>query len=128
VSVSEKNVAVYEGGNFENGWVTAKVRSFGNYSVMLDTTPPKITPVAFVAGQNLSSAKSISFRISDNLAGVKSYRGTIDGKWVLFEHNAKTGTITHYFDKPLAPGKHQLKITVADKCDNVTVYDAGFTR
>src|SRR5690606_32518667 len=45
VNVNDKGSASGIGGEWKEGWIEAKVRSFGKYTVMLDTVPPKIDNV-----------------------------------------------------------------------------------
>jgi hypothetical protein len=39
------------GGKYENGWITAEIRTFGNYAVRVDTVPPTILPLS-IANKN----------------------------------------------------------------------------
>ena len=74
-----------QGGYFENGYVKAKPRNFGSFFIAIDTLPPTIVPVNISNGKNMAGLSKMSFRISDNLSGIKSFNGYIDGKWVLME-------------------------------------------
>ena len=104
-------------------------KTLGNYTVALDTVPPKIIPINFKNNQQLSKFRYLKFRVSDKLSGVKFYRGEIDGKWVLLEYDAKKGLLTYDFnDKKLVGKKHTLKVTVIDNVHNTNVYIATFYR
>jgi hypothetical protein len=112
------------GGAYREGWMDATIRELGVYAITLDTVAPRITPVepALWVGK-----KVISFRLSDNLSGVKSYRGTIDGSYVLFEMDGKKSLIYYTFDRRrLTRGEHALSLTVEDECGNLSVYEAAF--
>ena len=128
VSINKRGHAVNEGGKFENGWITAKSRSFGKYTVMLDKTPPAVKGKNIYPGKNMSANTEISLTISDNLAGIESYRGTIDGKWFLFQYKPRRNKLVYVIDERLKPGKHHLKVEVADERGNTTTYEADFTR
>ena len=54
------------------------------------------------------------------------YRGEIDGKWILFEYDEKTGTLTYTFDKDrMVFGKsHLLRLVVTDARENSSEYKA----
>ena len=118
------------GGKYDNGKVCAKMRTFGKYCIVADTVPPVVTP-SFARGANLSKSSNISFSLSDNFAGVQSFNATIDGKWILFEHNAVKSRITHYFNDEITPKngvKHNLCIEVTDGKGNKKLIETWFTR
>jgi hypothetical protein len=115
------------GGEYSEGWVTTTTRAFGDMCIVADTTPPTIVPLSIVENKMLSEKGRIRFKISDNLSGIKSYNGYIDDSWVLFEHDAKSNTITYRFDNKIKTGKnHQLKLIVSDLKDNIKEYNATF--
>ncbi|MFW6290257.1 MAG: M23 family metallopeptidase [Mariniphaga sp.] len=116
------------GGVYDKGWVTGHIRSFGNYGIAVDTVPPEIIPMSFRSNGELSESSRIRFRINDELSGIKSYEGLLNGNWALFEYDAKTNTIVHYFDeKRFELGKrHRFVLTVTDYKDNKTTYEASF--
>src|SRR5690606_2452745 len=86
------------GGQYDNGWITGDIRTFGNYAVALDTVPPQIVPLSIRDKSALTESSRIRFRISDGLSGINEIVGTLDGKLALFEYDAKTNMIVHYFD------------------------------
>ena len=111
------------GGGYRDGWIDTNIKELGSYTIMHDTKAPTITPI----NQKGSVGKQISFKLSDNLSGVESYRGEIDGKFALFEMNNRS-VITYKFDPSrLSRGKHKLKLTVTDACGNRSVYNHEFT-
>ncbi|MGA7305176.1 MAG: hypothetical protein WBW88_09895, partial [Rhodothermales bacterium] len=79
-------------------------------------------------GQNMRRSSNIRFRISDAETGVRSYDGYVDGKWVLFSLDAKTGMMIYEFDDHVRPGKHELQVRVTDGVGNVATYEASFSR
>lgn len=115
---------VAEGGSYEDGFVTTKTRSFGNYTVLIDTIPPGIKPIS-VSG----SREKMVFRIGDNLSGIKSYRGTIDNKWILMEYDYKTGLLVYTFDDSrVSSGRHLFQLTVTDERGNSSIYKTNIVR
>ncbi len=128
VSFNSNNNPVSEGGKFENGTVTTKTKSFGSFAVMADTTKPKITPVNITRDGDLSAAKTIKVKISDNLSGIAFYRGSIDGRWVLMEYDSKNSLLTYTFDKSMSKGKHYFDLIVTDGKQNSGKYEAHFHR
>lgn len=117
-----------QGGYFENGWVKAKPRNFGNFFVAIDTIAPNIIPVNIANGKNMANLSKISFRISDALSGIKSFNGYIDGKWVLMEFDAKTANLWHSFDEKTTTGKHTFELVVVDMKENTKKYTTEFYR
>jgi hypothetical protein len=119
------------GGLWKDGLLTTQVRSFGTYCIMVDNTPPTISPVIFDA--DMSKKSAISFRITDNVdvtdkADALNWKGMIDGKWVLFEYDKKRNRLTHWFDAQLQPGLHTLSLEVVDDRGNRSVFERSFKR
>lgn len=86
---------LWTGGVYRNGWVDADIKEMGSYTLGQDLVPPTITPLN---PATWVSKQAIALRLSDNLSGVQTYRGEIDGQYVLFEMNSKS-VITYHFDK-----------------------------
>ena len=118
------------GGKYENGWVTGDIKTFGNYAVRIDTIPPTILPLSITNKTTLTEADKIRFEIKDDLAGIENIEGLLDGKWALFEFDAKNNLITHYFDEKRFElnKQHNLKLTVTDTKGNSTTYEANFNK
>ncbi len=119
------------GGTWQGEWLSTKTRSFGDYCIMADTIAPRISPVSFT--RDMRRKSSISFKIMDNfsvagLADNLSYRGTIDGKWVLFEYDKKRNRITYKFDELVAKGEHTVRILARDDRGNEGVFEGKFIK
>ncbi|MGF1924104.1 MAG: M23 family metallopeptidase [Bacteroidia bacterium] len=115
-----------QGGYFENGIVKAKPRVFGSFMIGIDTIAPTIVPVNISSGKNMNSLSKISFKIRDNLSGIKSFNGYIDGQWVLMEFDTKTANLWHTFDERTTSGKHSFELIVTDMKDNTKRYAIDF--
>ncbi|MDF2435063.1 MAG: hypothetical protein JWP44_4694 [Mucilaginibacter sp.] len=113
---------------YNNGYIKAQAKTFGDFYIKLDTIPPHITPINITNGKNMAQSHSIYLKIGDNLSGIKSYNGKIDGKWVLMEWDYKTKVLSYTFDKDVAPGKHIFELTVSDNKDNISQFTANFYR
>lgn len=114
------------GGNYENGYIKAELRTFDSFYVGVDTVAPRITPINISNGENLASASKIQFKISDNLSGIDSFNALIDGKWVLMEYDPKSSSLWHSFDKNIKSGKHDFQLIVNDKKNNTAMFHAVF--
>jgi hypothetical protein len=112
----------------ENNFIKTQIREFGNYAVAVDTTPPVIKPVNVGQNKNVGKQQNLSFKITDNLSGIKSYRGTLNGKWILMDFDAKSNLLVYMFDDRIKPGKNSFRLVVKDAVGNETVYQATLTR
>lgn len=119
---------VSAGGVYEDGYVKANVHAFGDFNIRVDTVPPVIRPVNIVEGKNMTGLRTITVRISDNLSGIKSFNGKIDGQWVLMEWDYKTKLLNYTFDENVKPGKHVLNIAVTDNKNNLSQLTINFFR
>ena len=128
VNISERGTISGVGGSYENGYVSGDVSTFGDYAVSIDTVAPAIRANGLVPGADLSRREELRLWITDNLSGIKSYSGTIDGKWVLFEYDAKNNLIFHRFDstKTTKGTNHILNVVVSDNKNNVKVLNTDF--
>jgi hypothetical protein len=116
------------GGTWEGGWMKCRIREFGSYTVLTDTLAPVIRPVNISQGKNISKQGTISLKISDDLSGIKSYRGTLNGKWILMDYDAKRDMLTYKYDDRIRPGKNAFRLVVFDNVGNRSEYDASLTR
>lgn len=108
--------------NYKKGWMTGGIREFGEYSVAADFNPPVILPL------KSGLRDQIQFRVSDRETGISSYRGTIDGKFVLFEYEPRKALLFCKLSPKhvAAHQQHLLKLVVKDGCGNESVYENSF--
>ena len=116
------------GGEWKDGMVRGRIRSFGRYTVLVDTIDPEIRPLNLGGSRDLSKRSSIRFRISDKQSGIKSYEGYIDNHWALVEYDLKNNLAFYRFDpQRLEKGKtHELELYVIDNKDNIAYYYTEF--
>jgi hypothetical protein len=106
-----------------------KVKILGKYALVSDTVAPKISMAVPIEGKWISDQKNIQLTIYDELSGIKSYNGYLNGKWVLFEYDNKTRKLTHYFSDGIAvDGANDLKVVVTDNVGNSTTFETRFFR
>lgn len=130
VSVTDKGTLVYEGGKWKDGKLICSTKNLGRFRVGIDTIPPKLKP-AFPTNKDsmivdLSKQKKIGIIASDNLSGIKKYRATIDGKWVLCEYETKQDLLFYTFDEHLSRGIHSFLLEVTDDRKNTSTYFCTF--
>ena len=110
---------IYCGGKYRYGRITANIKELGSYTVCADTIAPKITPI----GESTWKKRGfIAFRISDGETGIRSYRGTIDGKWVLFKYSSKNSRLwCDLKAEGFGAGRHIVEVEVEDMRRNKKV-------
>lgn len=114
------------GGKYTDGFMEVGIRELGTYTIGIDTIPPVITPV----GQAQWGRKGrIVFKAKDEGTGIRSYRGTIDGKYALFgKPNFISGNLVCELDPKRVEkgGSHVVEMTVTDGCGNQTTEQFKF--
>lgn len=114
------------GGYYHNQTMIANIREAGGeYAVSYDSEAPIIEAVQSVMWEK---QQKIVFKATDNKSGIASWRGTIDGKFALFEHDVKSPTYSYTFDSSRLEKdqNHQLEFIVVDACGNTSVYSGEF--
>ena len=118
--ITEKDTA-WVGGKYADGWVVGKISSQGCYAVAADTVPPVLEPVGEKSW--MKNARLV-FDLYDNETRVTSFRGTLNGKFVLFKYNRKDKRLTFDFKQEnIRSGNHKLKVVVTDAYGNSTVFE-----
>ncbi|WP_107038834.1 M23 family metallopeptidase [Brumimicrobium mesophilum] len=114
-----------EGGTVKDGWITARIKTFGVFSVEIDTIPPSISERNFTNHANVGN-KQLSWRISDKESGLKDYDIYINKEWFLLEYEPKQGKF--YFNPPTDfKGSKTVTIRAIDACGNKTVNEYTLT-
>lgn len=108
---------IYCGGTYKYGSITANIKELSTYTVCVDTVAPQITPI----GESTWKKRGvIAFRIADAETGIRSYRGKIDGRWVLFQYSSKNARLwCDLKAEGIGPGRHKIEIEVEDMRRNV---------
>ena len=96
---------------------------------MKDTIPPTISIAKSIEGKWISNQKNIELTILDDLSGIKTYEGYLNGNWILLEYESKLKRLRHSFaDGVVADGKNDLKVIVTDNVGNSTIFETQFFR
>lgn len=107
----------------------AKTNTLGTYFLTTDTTNPTIKPINFSDGKWISKFRYLKIKLSDDLSGIKSYRATVNDKWILMEYDAKKGVLTHDFnDDVVTDTKNNFKLIITDYAGNSAKFEATFYR
>ncbi len=110
------------GGEYKDSKMQLSIRQTGSFAIRIDTVIPVITPINPVQWKSL---EKISFIIKDNLSGIKSWQGTLNGKFALFELDAKKNSLFYIFDPQRAKkGEQKLVLKVTDGAGNTNTYES----
>ncbi len=128
---TDNNRVVNYGGEWKDGMLVTRTRTFGDYAIMVDEEKPDIRADRFQ--RDMRGWTSMRFRIDDNLptsgmARSLSWRATVDGKWALLVHDAKRDRLTYEFPDELESGEHSFRLEVTDAMGNVEVFEESFLR
>ena len=114
-SYSAKGNLGYVGGAWDKDGISFLTTSLGTWTVATDSVPPTIKPAVI----NKSECRLI---IEDDLSGIKSWKGTIDGEWVLLNYEYKKKLLwTEKLDAS-KPFDGEFVVVVTDNAGNETVY------
>ncbi len=119
VSLDKNGTPVAEGGTVIGPWISTKTRSFGDYAVMRDSLAPELRPKNFTQTTTFSRIDTLLFFLRDDLAGIASYTATLNGQWVLLEHDPKNNLLYYVKDERFRTGQNTLRITATDKVGNI---------
>jgi hypothetical protein len=119
VSFDKKGKPIAEGGSAKWNWITTKTRSFGDYAVMLDSLAPQLRPKNFKDQTSTAGIDTLKFHLEDDLSGIRSISGTLNGKWVLLEHDPKNDLLYYVKDERFISAQNTIRITVKDKVGNM---------
>lgn len=112
------------GGHYKDGWVTGSIRELGaSYEVAYDDVPPVVS--GFSVGRN-----RLTIATYDTKSGLSTFKGYVDGKFVLFEQQEKSNVLVCHLDySPVErTGRtHKFTFTATDRCHNERVFTTEFT-
>ena len=111
-----RNRTTPEGGTVKDGWISTRVKSFGEFSVETDTIPPSIRRRNFKDNGTVSGQR-LSWYIDEDKSGLIDYDIFINGKWHLLEYEPKRSLF--FFDPPEAlKGEKSVEIRAVDTVGN----------
>jgi len=109
----------------DGSYLTTKTKDFGAYSISIDTVPPvvKISKLDFLSGD-----KNIIVNLSDDLSGISSYKGYIDGQWILLQYDYKKNRLYYNIDNYTVKldKTRTFSIIVKDASGNITKVSKEF--
>jgi murein DD-endopeptidase MepM/ murein hydrolase activator NlpD len=126
--VDGKKTYFYNTKKFKNSF-SIYTKYLGEYKLIKDSVPPRLKIAKSIDGKWISNQNELEFTVVDDLSGVKSYDGYLNGKWILLEYESKTNKLIHHFaDGIVDEGKNDLKVVVTDNVGNSTIFETQFFR
>ena len=128
--VNENKKSTFISSELKDGYIQAKIKNLGNFSLKIDSTPPNINLIDIEDSQWISNRQKLQIKISDSESGIDTYRATINGKWILLEYNAMKGILTYNFDDNInnSEPKNILKVNITDNVGNTRHLEKVFFR
>ena len=121
-----KGKETWIGGAYSDGYITGKIRELGSdFAVSVDRNAPQITPIQ---SEKWNTQGVIKIKLTDDLSGISSFRGTIDGEYVLFVHDVKSNIYTYKIDSSKIKKGNSCKLLfeAVDGAGNSSVYTESF--
>jgi hypothetical protein len=126
-NINNKKYPSYQNTRKKKDKFYTTTKTLGKYTLLLDNQKPNIFLKNFKDQQWITKHNKIIVKISDKGTGIKSYRATLDGEWILMEYDLKKRQIVYDFnDKKLVGAKHKLEVVVEDNVGNTNTLNATF--
>ncbi len=113
---------------WEGDFLKANTKAPGTFFVTSDTKKPVIKSEIRSGKKSFTNNDKISFKVSDDLSGIKHYNAYIDGAWVLLDYDAKNRRLSHKFSSRTLKGVHDFLLIVEDACGNRANYQFSFNK
>ncbi|MBE6298177.1 MAG: M23 family metallopeptidase [Bacteroidales bacterium] len=111
-------------GKYEYGWYTANINTLGCYELALDTVPPRLRAVD---ESRWSRRGIVEFKLADGESYIESFRGTLNGEFILFKYSTKNSCLTlDLNEEGVERGTHTLRVVAMDALGNEAVYEKEF--
>ena len=111
------------GGTYKNGGLELSINELGDrFAISMDSIAPKIEALS---PQTWKQNGRIRIKLTDDKSGIRTFRGTIDGEFVLFEHDSKSSIYTYTFNRERL-GELPIKsfrFVATDGVGNESVYE-----
>ncbi|MEQ8906144.1 M23 family metallopeptidase [Ekhidna sp.] len=105
----------YMGGEWQASDITFSTRDLVTYTILEDTIPPTID-------LKMANSDQLKFRIDDDLSGIKSFKATINGEFVLMHYEPKRNLIWSQKLNENIPFRGRFVLEVIDNSNNGTIY------
>lgn len=110
--------------HYYNGWVTTKVKSFGQYFVAIDTLAPKVQPITI--SLEMKNGQEIKIRVIEETTSIKEFRAEVNAQWLRFVRRGNT--FTYRIDDHCPLGKNKLRVQAMDENRNQRIFEYEFVK
>jgi hypothetical protein len=126
-NINNKKYPSYQNTRKKKNKFYTTTKTLGKYTLLTDNQKPTIFLKNFKDQQWITKHNKIIVKIADKGTGIKSYRATLDGQWILMEYDLKKRQIVYDFnDRKLVGAKHNLEVIVEDNVGNTNTLKATF--
>lgn len=109
--------------------LSARSKILDTYVLGVDAENPEIKAINFQKNKWLSKSSYLKVEVKDEISGIRNYRATINGNWILMEYDAKKNKLTYDFnDNIITETENNLKIIVTDNVGNSSTFETIFFR
>lgn len=110
-----------DGSYFENDFIYTKIKKFGEFVIVADTTNPTIKAYNFYQNKKITKQKTLNISISDTWSGVRKVNAYLNDIWIPLYYNKRRGYYTYFIEKELLKNENKLKIEAIDERKNSTI-------
>ncbi len=107
----------------EGGAVSAEVKHFSTFALLLDETPPFIGDLQPAEGDRAARQPRMAATVLDSGSGIareEDIQMLLDGRRLIVEYDPEEDLIVALQDGPLEPGAHRMEVVVRDACGNAS--------
>ncbi|SMD38909.1 Peptidase family M23 [Reichenbachiella faecimaris] len=115
-AINGRDELSYVGGEWEGDEMVFKTRDLVPFTIATDSVPPVIVEKSSRMGR-------VKFKIEDEMSGIHSVRATLNGRWLLMNHDAKSGYV--WSDETVVV-KGQFSLAVKDNANNITRFEVTY--
>lgn len=101
--------------------LSAESKSFGIYSVKIDTIAPKITPMNFKETDSVIFKTTLTWKVSDSQTDIKNYNLLVNGEWYPLEYDIKSNRLIYVRNK-IHRMEETIEVLVSDGCGNIGIW------
>ncbi|MEO9873083.1 M23 family metallopeptidase [Ekhidna sp.] len=105
----------YMGGEWNGEKIKFSTRDLVSYTILEDSVPPSVEV-------KMVNSDYLKFRIADKMSGIKSFKATINGEFVLMHYEPKRNFIWSQKLNKNIPFKGKFILEVIDNSNNGTIY------
>lgn len=120
---------VFIGADTTAGRLSAAIRAFGRFALLVDGTPPAIDDLLPAEGTTTEAMPRLSARIHDAGSGIGAEEDIVvelNGVRLIAEYDPEADRVIASPDAPLAPGRHRLRLAVTDAAGNTAQAERSF--